>query len=132
MEATDLIKTLLEGFKTVAKTETIVGEGIKAGEFTILPISKISLGIGAGAGTEQIKTSGGGGGAGGGGICVEPIAFLVIKEKDGEVSILNLRRIPAIVEALFGKFPEMIEKTMEKTVDIIRGRKRGETSETKG
>ncbi len=89
-EATDLIKTLLEGFKTVAKTETIVGEGIKAGEFTVLPVSKISLGIGAGAGSEQIKTSGGSGGAGGGGICVEPIAFLVIK--DGEVSILNLRR----------------------------------------
>ena len=48
MEATDLIKTLLEGFKAVAKTETIVGEGIKAGEFTVLPISKISLGVGAG------------------------------------------------------------------------------------
>jgi hypothetical protein len=39
MEATDLIKTLLEGFKAVAKTETIVGDGIKAGEFTILPVS---------------------------------------------------------------------------------------------
>jgi uncharacterized spore protein YtfJ len=56
MEATDLIKTLLEGFKAVAKTETIVGEGIKAGEFTILPVSKISLGIGAGAGTEQNRS----------------------------------------------------------------------------
>ena len=128
MEATDLIKTLLEGFKAVAKTETSVGEGIKAGEFTILPISKISLGVGAGAGTEQIKTSGGSGGAGGGGICVEPIAFLVIKEKDGEVSVLNLRRMPAMIEALFGKFPDMVEKT----VDIIRGRKKGETSESKG
>ncbi len=104
MEATDLIKTLLEGFKAVAKTETIVGEGIKAGEFTVLPVSKISLGIGAGAGTEQIKTSGGSGGAGGGGI-----------------SILNLRRMPAMVEAFFGKIPDMVEKT----VDIIKGKKKG-------
>ena len=120
MDATDLIKTLLEGFKAVAKTETIVGEGIKAGEFTILPVSKISLGIGAGAGTEQIKTSGGSGGAGGGGICVEPIAFLVVKE--GEVSILNLRRGAAMIEAFFGKIPDMVEKA----VNIVKGRKKGE------
>lgn len=120
VEVTDLIKTLLEGFKAVAKTETIVGEGIKAGEFTVLPVSKISLGIGAGAGTEQIKTSGGSGGAGGGGICVEPIAFLVIR--DGEVSILNLRRMPAMVEAFFGKIPEMIEKA----VNIVKGKKKTE------
>jgi uncharacterized spore protein YtfJ len=128
MEATELIKALLEGFKAVAKTETIVGEGIKAGEFTVLPVSKVSLGIGAGAGgkAEQTKPSGGSGGAGGGGICVEPIAFLVIK--DGEVSILNLRRMPAMVEAFFGKIPDMLEKT----ADIIRGKKRGEGSESKG
>jgi uncharacterized spore protein YtfJ len=126
MEATDLIKALLEGFRTVAKSETIVGEGIKAGEYTVLiPVSKISLAIGAGAGTEQIKTSGGSGGAGGGGICVEPIAFLVVKE--GEVSILNLRRMPAMVEALFGKIPDM----MEKAVNIVRGKKKGESSEAK-
>jgi uncharacterized spore protein YtfJ len=123
MEATDLIKTLLEGFRAVAKTETIVGEGIKAGEFTVLPVSKISLGIAAGAGTEQIKTSGGSGGGGGGGICVEPIAFLVIK--DGEVSILNLRRMPAMIESFFGKIPDMLEKT----VNIVRGKKKGEGPE---
>lgn len=120
MEATDLIKALLDGFKAVAKTETIVGEGIKAGEFTILPVSKISLGIGAGAGSEQIKTSGGSGGAGGGGICVEPIAFLVVKE--GEVSILNLRRGAAMIEAFFGKIPDMVEKA----VNIVKGKKKTE------
>jgi uncharacterized spore protein YtfJ len=120
METTDLIKALLDGFKAVAKTETIVGEGIKAGDYTVLPVSKISLGIGAGAGTQQIKSTGGSGGAGGGGICVEPIAFLVIKE--GEVFILNLRRMPAMIEAFFGRFPDMVEKA----VNILRGQKKGE------
>ncbi len=122
MDATDLIKALLDGFKAVAKTETIVGEGIKAGEFTILPVSKISLGVGAGAGSEQIKTSGGTGGVGGGGICVEPIAFLVVKE--GEVSILNLRRGAAMIEAFFGKIPEMVEKA----VNIVKGKKKPEST----
>ena len=123
MEAKDLITTLLEGFKAVAKTETIVGEGIKAGEFTVLPVSKVSLGIGAGAGTEQIKTSGGSGGAGGGGICVQPIAFLVVKE--GEVSVINLQRMPAVIESFFGKIPDM----MEKAVNIFRRKKQGEGPE---
>ena len=121
METTDLIKSLLDGFKAVAKTETIVGEGIKAGDYTVLPVSKISLGIGAGAGTQQVKTAGGTGGAGGGAICVDPIAFLVIK--GGEVSILNLRRMPAMVEAVFGKIPEMVEKA----INIVRGQKKGES-----
>ena len=124
MEATDLIKTLLEGFKAVAKTETIVGEGIKAGEFIVLPVSKISFGIGAGAGTEQIKSSGGSGGGGGGGICVEPIAFLVVKE--GEISIINLRRMPAMIESFFGKIPDL----MEKAINIVKGKKKGEGSES--
>ena len=123
MEAKDLITTLLEGFKAVAKTETIVGEGIKVGEFTVLPVSKISLGIGAGAGTEQIKTSGGSGGVGGGGICVDPIAFLVVKE--GEVSIISLRRMPAVIESFFGKIPDM----MEKAVNIFKGKKQREGPE---
>ena len=126
MDATDLIKTLLDGFKAVAKTETIIGEGIKAGEYTVLPVSKISLGIGAGAGTEQIKSTGGSGGAGGGGICVEPIAFLVVKE--GEVSILNVRRMPAMVEAVLGKIPDMLEKT----INIVRGKKKEESSQAGG
>ncbi len=116
-EATDLIRSLLEGFKAVAKTETIVGEGIKVGEYTVLPVSKVSLGIGAGAGAQQIKVSGGSGGAGGGGICVEPIAFLVVKE--GEVSILNLRRGAAMLETFFGRFPDMVEKA----VNIVKGKK---------
>jgi len=120
MQAADMIKTLLEGFKAIAKTETIVGEGIKAGEFTVLPVSKVTLGIGAGAGTEQLKSTGGSGGGGGGGISVEPIAFLVIKE--GEVSILNLRRMPAMVESFFGKIPDL----MEKAVNIVRGKKKVE------
>ncbi len=120
MDATELIKALLDGFKAVAKTETIVGEGIKAGEYTLLPVSKISLGIGAGAGSEQIKSSGGSGGAGGGGLCVEPIAFLVVKE--GEISILNLRRMPAMLESILLKVPEMVEKA----VHIVKGKKKAE------
>jgi hypothetical protein len=40
--------------------------------------------------------------------------------KDGEVSILNLRRMPAMIEAFFGKIPDM----MEKAIHIIRGKEK--------
>ena len=70
MEATDLIKTLLEGFKAVAKTETIVGEGIKAGEFTVLPVSKVSLGIGPGPEQNRLR----------------PQAEVEVQEEEGSVS----------------------------------------------
>jgi hypothetical protein len=58
------------------ETESIVGDGIKAGEYTVLPVSKISLGIGAGAGREQIRNTGGSGGAGGGGSVLNPLLSL--------------------------------------------------------
>ncbi len=119
MDTTDLIKALLEGFKAVAKTETIVGEGIKVGDFTVLPVSKISLGIGAGSRGDPGRAAGATG-TGGGGISVEPIAFLVLKE--GEVSLINLRRMPAMVESFFGKIPE----AMERAVNILRGKKKDE------
>ena len=45
-----LIKTLLDEFRSMAKTETIIGKEFQAGEFTLIPISRVSLGIGAGGG----------------------------------------------------------------------------------
>ena len=45
-----LIKTLLDEFRSIAKTETIIGKEFQAGEFTLIPISRVTLGIGAGGG----------------------------------------------------------------------------------
>ena len=46
--AQDILKGLIEELKTLAKTETIVGSPFSAGEFTVIPISRVSLGVGAG------------------------------------------------------------------------------------
>jgi len=42
--------------------------------------------------------------------------------KEGEVSILNLRRLPAMIESFFGKVPDMVEKA----VNIVKGKKKAE------
>ncbi len=107
-----LIKTLLEEFRSIAKTETIVGKEFKAGEFTLIPISRVSLGIGAGGGSGGTKVEAKGeGGGGGGGIRVEPIAFIAVKA--GEISFHGIKK-GGTIEAVFEKIPEMATKIMDK------------------
>lgn len=103
----DLMKALLEQMQVIARTETIVGEEFVAGGMTIIPVSRVSLGIGVGGGgTEGVKGNGGGGG-----IRVEPIAFLVIREES--VSLLNVGRGKGM-EAVYEKIPELVDKIVEK------------------
>ena len=107
-----LIKTLLDEFRSIAKTETIIGKEFQAGEFTLIPISRVTLGIGAGGGVGGIRTeSKGEGGGGGGGIRIEPIAFISVKE--GEVSFHGIKK-GGTIEAVFEKIPEVAEKIMRK------------------
>ena len=42
--ASEIIGKLMDELKTVARTETILGQEIKVGEFTLIPVSRISLG----------------------------------------------------------------------------------------
>ncbi len=119
-----LIKTLLDEFRTIAKTETIVGKEFQAGEFTLVPISRVSLGIGAGGGSCGAKVeSKGDGGGGGGGIRVEPIAFIAVK--GGEISFHGIRK-GSTIETIFEKIPEMAERIMGKI-----GEKRAQKREGK-
>ncbi|TAK07995.1 MAG: sporulation protein [Candidatus Manganitrophaceae bacterium] len=106
--AEDLMKTLLEQLKTIANTETIIGDAFQAGNVSIIPVSRISMGIGVGGGGQSQQGEGVGGG---GGVKVEPIAFLVIK--DHNVSLLNVGRGKGL-DALYEKIPELIDKVVEK------------------
>ncbi len=110
-----LIKTLLDQFSSIAKTETIIGKEFQAGDFTLIPISKVSLGIGAGGGAGGIKAeSKAEGGAGGGGIKIEPIAFIAIRGR--EISFHGIKK-GSTIETILEKIPEMVmKKTGEKRV----------------
>ncbi len=107
-----LIKTLLDEFRSIAKTETIIGKEFQAGDFTLIPISRVSLGIGAGGGSGGVKAeSKGEGGGGGGGIRIDPIAFIAVK--GGEISFHGVKK-GSTLEAVFEKIPEMAERIIEK------------------
>ena len=106
--AEQILKALLDEIKTIAKTETILGEPINVGSNTIIPVCRILIGFGAGGGEAETKEKKGeaGGGGGGGGVRVEPAAFIVIKGE--EVSVLGAK--PGKLEGLFEAVPGIIEK----------------------
>ncbi|OGC81081.1 MAG: hypothetical protein A2W07_03515 [candidate division Zixibacteria bacterium RBG_16_43_9] len=108
--AQELIKSILEELKAIAKTETIVGEPITIGDKTIVPVCKITLGFGAGGGTGGAKDKGeGAGSGGGGGVAIFPAAFIVIK--GDEVSVLGVK--PGKWEYILEAIPGIIEKFRE-------------------
>ncbi len=113
--ASEIIGKLMDALRTVAKTETILGHEIKVGDFTLIPVSKISLGFGAGGGKGTDAKKEGEGGGGGGGVCVTPVAFVVIK--GGEISFHGLRRHGPL-GTLVEQIPELVEKFMSQEEKI--------------
>ncbi len=105
MSVENLIKTLLQEFREIVKTETVVGEPVVVGETVIVPVSKISFGFGAGGGKGD-KSEGGKGT--GGGASVEPVAFIVIRE--GKAQLLPLKEKEMSVKKLLEFAPDVIKK----------------------
>jgi len=128
--AQNILKDLIGELKTLAKTETIMGGPITAGEFTLLPISRVSLGVGAGAGGGEgevnKKAQTGEGGGGGGGIRIHPVAIVAIH--GGEMTLHMLGRSATLGHTM-EKIPETVGKSIERLVDTWLSRKAKEESE---
>jgi uncharacterized spore protein YtfJ len=108
--AQQLIKSIMDELKAIAKTETIVGQPITVGDKTIIPVCKITLGFGAGGGAGGTKEKSEGlGSGGGGGACVYPAAFIVIKGE--QVSVMGVK--PGRWEHLLEAIPGIMDKFRE-------------------
>ena len=113
----EIIKSSLENIRSLVDANTVVGDPIltEVGT-TIIPISKISVGIASGGvdyndKAERPKPQNFGGG-GGTGLSVSPAGFLVI-DKNGEVEFINV--------GMKGK-PDPVDQIadfVERTPDII-------------
>ena len=98
--------------KTLASTETILGEEFKLGEFTCRPVIKIGTGFGSGAGDgddPKGKATGGGGGAGAG-IGVTPVGFLTTK--GDEIYFIPADKKSAL-SSLIDQVPDLVEKVSD-------------------
>ena len=120
--AQDILKGLIGELKTLAKTETIVGSPFSAGEFTVIPISRVLLGVGAGGGTggDERKTAAGEAGGGGGGIRIQPVALVAVR--GAELHVHTLGRGAAFTHTV-ERMPELVEKSLEKLFEVWAGRK---------
>lgn len=117
MSAKELLDGLMEEFRKVGTTETIVGEPMTLGEATVVPVIRLSVGVAGGGGQGEGSvpdgpTQGRGSGeGGGGGVKVEPAAFIVMR--GGEIEILSAPGKRGRLGEVFERLPDLIAKLDE-------------------
>ena len=118
----DIIANSLESVRSIVDANTIIGAPIdtKAGT-TIIPVSKVSVGLASGgvdyaSKTERADKNSNFGGGCGTGLTVTPVAFIVV-HADGNVEMLNVAnptsRVNDLgynVSSLVDRAPEIITK----------------------
>ena len=117
----NMLENTIAKIREMVDSNSVVGEPITAGDVTIIPISKISVGLGGGGSDYVSKNAnnqenpfGGGVGAG---VKVTPVAVLMIK--DGSVRMLPVAQ-PANTTA--DRIVEMIPDTLDKIAAFIDSR----------
>ena len=114
----NMLENSISKIREMVDANSVVGDPIVAGDVTIVPISKISIGLGGGGSDFTTKHSVGkenpfGGGVGAG-VKMTPVAFLIIKE--GSVRMLPVAN-PANTTA--DRLVEMIPETLDKIVSFV-------------
>jgi len=106
MSLSDVIKTALDQINYIAKTETVIGEPIHAGNVTLIPVSKVSIGFAAG-GAGNDEKSGSGAGTGGG-VNITPVAFISIIDDKVQVHSMS-KSDPVDLNKILSMAPELIK-----------------------
>ena len=105
MSLYDVIKTALDQINFIAKTDTVIGEPIHAGNVTLIPVSKVSIGFAAG-GAGKDEKSGSGAGTGGG-VNITPVAFISII--DDKVQVHSMSKNDLDFGKLLSLAPDLIK-----------------------
>ena len=118
----NMLDNTIAKIREMVDSNSVVGEPIVAGDgVTVIPISKISIGLGGGGSdfvskhpNNQENPFGGGVGAG---VKITPVAFLIIK--DG-----NVRMIPVATPAntTADRLVEMVPDTLDKIAAFVDSR----------
>ena len=114
-----LIERVMAELHKIVQTKTVVGEPVEAGDLTLIPVSKITIGFGAGGGETGKAHSGTGGGA-----TVEPIAFVVV-DGNGKAQILTLRE----KEASWGQLVDLVPEALSKVKAFVARSRQGKEEE---
>lgn len=108
----EMLGKLTEFLKNETKTETVIGQQFKLGDFVCVPVIRLGVGMGFGSGEgADSKNNKGEGGGGGAGFGVEPMGFLVTR--GGEISFIPSKTSKGL-SAAFEKVPDLLEKYLDK------------------
>ena len=108
----NVLSSLSGHVKSIASTDTVIGEEFTIGGFICKPVMKVGIGFGTASGSgDDTKWKGKGSGtAAGTGIGMTPIGFLVTKGDDISFVPSNEKKG---LQAIFDKVPDLIDKVME-------------------
>ena len=123
-----LLENTIAKIREMVDVNSVIGTPITTPDgVTIIPVSKISVGVGGG-GSDFVsknpnKQENPFGGGAGGGVKVTPVAFLVIKE-----STVRVLPIPAPANTTADRIVEQVPDVLDKLADFIDSRmeKKGE------
>lgn len=124
----NLLENTIAKIREMVDVNSVIGTPITTPDgVTIIPVSKISVGVGGG-GSDFVsknpnKQENPFGGGAGGGVKVTPVAFLVIKE-----STVRVLPIPAPANTTADRIVEQVPDVLDKLADFIDSRmeKKGE------
>lgn len=112
----DIIKASLDGIRAFTDTDTVVGNVITTPSgVTVIPVSKVSMGIATGGvdyGTGRSQSKDNFGGGGGTGLSITPIAFLTV-DRDAKIDLIRLSSAGSEVDRIAGlieQAPDIIER----------------------
>lgn len=119
----ELMSETIQRIREAVDANTVVGTPIVAGEITLIPVSRISLGFGTAGSEVGGKTPkalgenpfGGGGGAG---LKIIPVCFLVVS--GGMVKVLSVDAAP---ETSLDRVVDLIPDIVNKITSVLEERK---------
>jgi len=128
------VRELLSGLDGFVSTRSVVGEPIRMGEATLIPLMDIQIGVGAGSYGGKSAGS-----AGGLGATIKPSSMLLLQ--DGKVKLIRITNeetvmkvidaIPEVIDRVKGAFMKTDKKVDEKAEEILRGEAEKATGEEK-
>ena len=103
------MENTLDKMREMVDVSTIIGDPIKTGDTTLIPVSKVSYGFTSG-GTDLPSKQNNElfGGGGGGGITITPVAFIVIQ--NDKVRMMQINNYTSSADRAIAMIPELVDQ----------------------
>lgn len=104
-----IMENTLQKMREMVDVSTIIGEPMKTGDTTLIPVSKVSYGFTSG-GTDLPSKQNAElfGGGGGGGITISPVAFIVIQGE--KVRMMQINNYTSSADRAIAMIPELVDQ----------------------